>query len=131
MDHKREDRPPPPLARVMEVGRQQQQGVEKVGKGGKRREKDGKGGKRREKEGKGGEMLQTTQLQAVKLSQRLQTAVQIVSKLPVPSNGDPIYLDGGRCSSHKEGKGGKGREKEGKGGKRRERGGKIMENKGN
>ena len=30
-------------------------------------------------------------LQAVKLSQRTQAAVQIVSNLPAPSNGDPIY----------------------------------------
>ena len=30
-------------------------------------------------------------LQAVELSQRSQTAVQIVSNLPAPSNGGPIY----------------------------------------
>ena len=30
-------------------------------------------------------------LQAVELSQRTQAAVQIVSKLPAPSNGGPIY----------------------------------------
>ena len=28
---------------------------------------------------------------AVELSQQIQTAVQIVSKTPSPSNGDPIY----------------------------------------
>ena len=49
-------------------------------------------------------------LQAVELSQRIQTAVQIVSKHHVPSNEGPIYrfsgqashaaqLDGRRCSS--------------------------------
>ena len=31
-------------------------------------------------------------LQAVELSQRTQTAVQIVSNLPAPSNGGPIYV---------------------------------------
>ena len=31
-------------------------------------------------------------LQAVELSQRTQAAVQIVSNLPAPSNGGPIYL---------------------------------------
>ena len=31
-------------------------------------------------------------LQVVELSQRSQTAVQIVLNLPAPSNGDPIYL---------------------------------------
>ena len=48
-------------------------------------------------------------LQAVELSQRTQTAVQIVSNLPAPSNGCPIYrffghadpLDGWRCCSQK------------------------------
>ena len=49
-------------------------------------------------------------LQTVELSQRSQTAVQIVSNPPAPSNGCPIYcffiqsghaesLDGWRCSS--------------------------------
>ena len=52
----------PPLARVMGVGRQQHHMVG----------------------------LRTT-LQAVELSQRSQTAVQIVSKLPGPSNGCTIY----------------------------------------
>ena len=33
-------------------------------------------------------------LQAVELSQRLQTAVQIMSKPPAPSNGGPIYRFG-------------------------------------
>ena len=51
-------------------------------------------------------------LQAVELSQRTQAAVQIVSNLPAPSNGGPIYrffgqaghadpLDGKRCCSQK------------------------------
>ena len=52
-------------------------------------------------------------LQAVELSPRSQTAVQIVSNLPAPSNRDPIYriffgqtghvdpLDGWRCFSQK------------------------------
>ena len=51
-------------------------------------------------------------LQAVELSQRTQAAVQIVSNLPAPSNGGPIYrffghachadpLDGWRCCSQK------------------------------
>ena len=51
-------------------------------------------------------------LQAVELSQRSQTAVQILSNLPYPSNGCPIYrffwqagyadpLDGWRCFSQK------------------------------
>ena len=50
-------------------------------------------------------------LQAVELSQQSQDAVQIVSNLPTPSNGDPIYrfghaghvdpLDGRRCCSQK------------------------------
>ena len=48
-------------------------------------------------------------LQSVELSRRLHTAVQIVSKPPAPSNGEPIYLfgqgghadplDNWRCSS--------------------------------
>ena len=53
-------------------------------------------------------------LQAVELSQRTQAAVQIVSNLPAPSNGGPIYrffghaghadpLDGWRCCSQKAG----------------------------
>ena len=51
-------------------------------------------------------------LQAVELSQRTQAAVQIVSNLPAPNNGGPIYrffwhachadpLDGWRCCSQK------------------------------
>ena len=51
-------------------------------------------------------------LQAVELSQWFQAAVQIVSNLPAPSNGGPIYrffghaghadpLDGWRCCSQK------------------------------
>ena len=51
-------------------------------------------------------------LQAVELSQRTQAAVQIVSNLPAPINGGPIYrflghaghadpLDGWRCCSQK------------------------------
>ena len=51
-------------------------------------------------------------LQAVELSQRTQAAVQIVSNLPPPSNGDPIYRfwghaghedppNGWRCCSQK------------------------------
>ena len=57
--------------------------------------------------------LQTISLQAVELSQRTQAAVQIVSNLPPPSNGGPIYrfghaghadpLDGWRCCSQKAG----------------------------
>ena len=35
--------------------------------------------------------LQRHSLQAVELSQRTQAAVQIVSNLPAPSNGSPIY----------------------------------------
>ena len=46
-------------------------------------------------------------LQAVELSQRIQAAVQIVSNLPAPSNGGPIYRFWGmptmrtRCCSQK------------------------------
>ena len=51
-------------------------------------------------------------LRAVELSQRTQAAVQIVSNLPAPSSGGPIYrflghagyadsLDGWRCCSQK------------------------------
>ena len=38
-------------------------------------------------------------LQAVELSQRLHTTVQIVSKPPALSNGGPIYLGGGGLSA--------------------------------